>query len=64
MRFLVNSTDVACVELHQINEDEVQVWLDGEPVAGFDSDENEFVIYQDVLKKKFNLTVSVEDLQV
>jgi urate oxidase len=64
MRFLVNSTDIACVELHQVNEDEVQIWLDGEPVAYFDSDENEFVVYQDTLKNKFNVTVSVEDQQV
>lgn len=61
MRFLINSPDIACVETHQVNEDEVQILLDNEVVSYFDSDENELVVFQDVLKNKFNLTVSVED---
>ena len=61
MRFLINSPDIACVETHQVNEDEVQILLDSEVVAYFDSDENELVVFQDVLKNKFNLTISVED---
>ena len=61
MRFLINSPDIACVETHQVNEDEVQILLDNEVVSYFDSDENELVVFQDVLKNKFNLTISVED---
>ena len=61
MRFLINSPDIACVETHQVNEDEVQILLDNEVVSYFDSDENELVVFRDVLKNKFNLTVSVED---
>ena len=50
MRFLINSPDIACVETHQVNEDEVQILLDNEVVSYFDSDENELVVFQDVLK--------------
>ena len=44
MKFIANNAGVGLVELDQINEDEVAILLDGQRVAYFDADENEFVV--------------------
>lgn len=60
MKFIANNAGVGLVELDQINEDEVAILLDGQRVAYFDADENEFVVFNDRIVKA-GLTVSVED---
>ena len=60
MKFIANNAGVGLVELDQINEDEVAILLDGQRVAYFDADENEFVVFEDRLKQAA-LTASVEE---
>lgn len=60
MRFIANNVDITIIETEQPTESEVNITADGEVVAYFDSDENEFVVYKNVLER-LGLTVSVED---
>ena len=60
MKFIANNAGVGLVELDQINEDEVAILLDGRRVAYFDTDEDEFVVFDDRIKQG-GLTTSVEE---
>ena len=60
MKFIANNAGVGLVELDQINEDEVAILLDGRRVAYFDTDEDEFVVFDDRIKQA-GLTTSVEE---